>query len=71
MLPSCDPSLFGGGAAMLDGAALTSVGPVTAQNQSAVFSREGVRKRLSSGANINVLLSDIAEVLLAKSPFRF
>src|SRR3974390_1314128 len=70
MLPSGDQSLLGCCAAMLDGAALTGLGPVTAQNQSAVFSREGVRKRLSSGTNINVLLSDIAEVLLAKSPFR-
>jgi hypothetical protein len=55
---------------MLDGAALAGVGPVTAQNQSAVFSREGVRKRLSGGTNINVLLTDIAEVLIAESPFR-
>ena len=30
MLPSCDPSLFGGGTAMLDGAALTDVGQIAA-----------------------------------------
>jgi hypothetical protein len=36
MLPSGDQSLLGCCAAMLDGAALTGVGSVTAQNQSAV-----------------------------------
>jgi hypothetical protein len=34
MLPSRDPSLLGGGTAMLDGAALTDVGQIAAQQQS-------------------------------------
>ena len=70
MLPSGDQSFLGCCAAVLDGAALTGVGPVTAQNQSAVFCRERVSKRFSSGTNINVLLSDITEVLLTEAPLR-
>src|SRR6516162_4721122 len=69
MLPPSDQPLLGRGAAMLDGATLTGVGPVTAQNQSAFFCREGISKRFSSGTNVNVLLFDIAEVLLAESSF--
>jgi hypothetical protein len=34
MLPSRDPSLLGGSAAMLDGAALTDVGQIATQDQS-------------------------------------
>src|SRR6187455_222327 len=34
MLPSGDPTLLAGGAAVLDGAALAGVGPVAAQDQS-------------------------------------
>ena len=39
MLPSGDPPLLGGGADMLDGAALAGVGPVAAQDQSIFFVR--------------------------------
>jgi hypothetical protein len=34
MLPSCDPSLLGGGTAMFDGAALADVGQISPQHQS-------------------------------------
>jgi hypothetical protein len=53
VLPSTDQSLLGRSAAMFDGAALASVGPVTAQNQAAFFGREGVSKRFSSGRSFS------------------
>ncbi len=70
MLPSADPPLPAGGAALLDGAAPASVGRVAAQDQSVFFGREGVGEPLSRPTNVNVLLSEVAEVLLAKAPFR-
>src|SRR5260370_41427355 len=70
MLPSSDPSLLGGGAAVLDGAAPAGVGPVAVQAQSVFFGREGVGEPLSGRTNVNILLRHVAEVLLAEAPFR-
>src|SRR5881396_2411084 len=70
MLPPGDPSLLTGGAAVLDGAAPAGVGPVAVQDQSVFFGREGVGEPLSGRTNVNILLSHVAEVLLAEAAFR-
>ena len=70
MLPSCDPSLFAGGAAVLDGATLAGVGPVAAQDQSVFLGCGMVAEPFTGGTNVNVLISHVAEVLLAEAPFR-
>ena len=70
MLPSGDPSLLAGGAAVFDGTALADVGPVAAQDQSIFLVRVAVGEPFTGRANVNVILSRVAEVLLAEAPFR-
>src|SRR5262249_6347879 len=67
MLPARDPSLLAGGAAVLDGAALAGVGPV-AQDQPIFLVRVAVGESFTSRADVDVLVSRVAEVLLAKRP---
>src|SRR5471030_447788 len=69
MVPSRDPSLLGGRAAMLDSAALAGVGPVAAQRQSVFLGRVVVSELLTGRTKVNVLASHIAEVLLAEASF--
>src|SRR5262249_33858709 len=71
MLPSGDPALLGGRAVLLDGTALASVGPVASQGQSIFLVRVVVSQPFAGRTNVNVLLSHVAEVLLAIAPFRF
>ena len=71
MLPSRDPSLLAGGAAVLDGAALAGVGPVAVQDQSIFLVRVVVGQPFTGRTDVNVLLGDIAKVLLAEASFRF
>ena len=70
MLPPGDPSLLAGGAAVLDGAALAGVGPVAAQDQSIFLVRVVLGEPFSGRTDVNVRLSHVAEVLLAKAPLR-
>src|SRR5262245_9334905 len=70
MLPSGDASLFGGGAAMLDRAALAGIGPVAAQDQSVLRICVAVRQPFPSRTDVDVFSGQIAEVLLAKAPLR-
>src|SRR5262249_57150822 len=70
MLPSRDPSLVAGGAALLDGAALTGVGPVAAQDHSIFLVRVAIGEPFTGRTDVNVLLSHVAKVLLAEAPFR-
>src|SRR4029453_15109582 len=70
MFPSRDPSLLCGGAAVLDGAASTGVGPVTAQDQSVLLVSVVVGELLSGRTNVSVLLSHVTEILFAEAPFR-
>ena len=56
VLPSGDPALLAGGAAVLDGATLAGVGPVAAQDQSMFFVRVVVGEPFTGRANVNVLL---------------
>src|SRR5690348_4542290 len=70
MLPSGDPSLLGGGAAGSKRTALARVGPVAVQDQAMFFIRVMVSDPFTGGADVNILLGHIAEVLLAKAPLR-
>ena len=70
MLPSGDASLLCGGAGILDGATLADIGPVAAQDQSVFLGCGMVAEPFTGGTNVNVLISHVAEVLLAEAPFR-
>ena len=70
MFPSGDPSLLAGGATVLDGAALAGFGRVAAQDQSVFLGRVVVGEPFAGRTDVNVLPSQIAEVLLAKAPLR-
>ena len=69
VLPSRDPSLLGGSALMLDGAALAGVGPVAAQDQSIFLVRVAVGQLLTGRTDVDILIGHIAEVLLAEAAF--
>src|SRR5271168_2267254 len=69
MFPSGDPSFLAGGASGLDCTAPADVGPVAAQHQSVFLGRVVVGELLASRTNVNVLVSHIAEVLLAEASF--
>src|ERR1700758_3248032 len=68
MLPAGDPSLLAGGTAVLDGAVLAGIGPVAAQDQPVFLVRVVGGEPFPSRADVDVLVSHIAEVLLAKAP---
>src|SRR5208282_6501249 len=68
MLPSLDPSLLALGAALLDGAVPAGVGHVAVHDQAFFLGRVGVGEPFVGRTNVNVLLSDVAEVLLAEAP---
>ncbi len=70
MLPSGDPSLLALGAAVLDAAVPAGVGHVAVHDQSFVLGRVVVGEPFAGRTNVNILLSDVAEVLLAEAPFR-
>jgi hypothetical protein len=70
MLPTADPTLLARGAAVLDGAALANIGRVAVQNQSIFLGCEGLGEPFTGRTNVNVLLHEVAEVLLAEAPFR-
>src|SRR6478609_2904636 len=69
MFPSGDPSFLAGGASGLDYTALADVGPVAAQHQPVFLGRVVVGELLAGRTNVNVLVSHIAEVLLAEASF--
>ena len=70
VLPSRDPSFLGGGAVVLDGAALVGVGPVAVQDKPMFLVGEVVGEPFTGRTNVNVLFSHVAEVLLAEAPLR-
>jgi hypothetical protein len=69
MFPSGDPSFLAGGASGLDCTALADVGPVAPQHQTVLLGRVVVGELLAGRTNVNVLVSHIAEVLLAEASF--
>src|SRR6202795_4256023 len=70
MLPSLDPSLVALGAVVLDGTVPASFGRVAVHNQAFVLAGVGVGEPFARRTNVNILLGDVAEVLLAETPFR-
>src|SRR5260370_39283936 len=68
MLSARDPSLFAGGAAVLDGAALAGVSPVAAQDQPIFLVRVVIGESFTSRTDVDILVSHVAEVLLAEAP---
>ena len=71
VFPSGDPTLLAGSATLLDDTALASIGPVAAQDQSVFLGRVAVGELLTGRTNINIVLSHVAEVLLAVAPSAF
>ncbi len=64
MLPSLDPSLVALGAVVLDGTVPASLGRVAVHDQAFFLARVGVGKPFTGRTNVNILLGDVAEVLL-------
>ena len=71
MLPSLDPSFVALGAAVLDGTMPAGLGRVAVHDQAFFLARVGVGKPSAGRANVNILLCDVAEVLLAEAPSAF
>jgi hypothetical protein len=71
MLPTRDPSLLAGGAAVFDEAALAGVGPVAMQDQPVFLVREAVGEPFTGRTDVDVLLGHVAEVLLAEATLGF
>ena len=70
VLPTRDPSLLARSAVVFDRAVLTGIGPVAAQDQPIFLVRVVVGEPFTGGADIDILFSHVAEVLLAELPFR-
>jgi hypothetical protein len=70
VLPTCDPTLLAGGATVLDGAAPASIGRVPEQDLSIFLGCEGVSEPFAGRTNVDVLLDEVPEVLLAEASFR-
>ena len=71
MLPTRDPSLLAGGAAGFDGAALAGAGPVAMQNQPVFLVRVMMGEPFTGRTDVDIFLSHVAKVLLAKAAFGF
>src|SRR6202158_5758654 len=70
VLPPPDAALRSLRALSLQRAGATGVGPVAAQDQSIFLVREVVGELLTGRTNVDVLLSHVAEILLAEAAFR-
>ena len=70
MLPSPDQSLLGASTLVFDGATLAGLSLVAAQYQSFVLRRKPIGEPFTGRANVNILLSHIAEVLFAEASVR-
>src|SRR5215470_19217501 len=68
MLPARDAPFLAGGTAALEGTALAGVGPVAAQNEPVFLCREAVGETLTGRTDVEILVSHVAEVLLAETP---
>src|SRR5689334_12471800 len=56
MLPSGDPPLFAGGAAMLNRTSLAGVGPITVQDQAIFLVRVVVGEALAGRRDVNIFI---------------
>src|ERR1700686_5231812 len=70
VLPPLDAALRSLRALSLQHAGAARVGPVMAQDQSIFLVREVVGELLTGRTDVNVLLSHVAKVLLAETPFQ-
>src|SRR5271154_6239542 len=70
MLPSLDPSLVALGAVVLDGTVPAGLGRVAVHDQAFFLARVGVGEPFAGRTYVNILLGDVAEVLLAEASFR-
>src|SRR6266536_1043843 len=70
VLPPRDAALRSLRALSLQRTGVARVGPVAAQDKSIFLVREVVGELLPGRTDVNVLLSHVAEVLLAEAPFR-
>src|SRR5664279_5060863 len=70
VLPPRDATLRSLRALSLQRAGAAGVGPVAAQDQSIFLVREVVGELFTGRTNVNVLLSHVAEILLAEAAFR-
>src|SRR4029077_10350878 len=70
VFPTRDATLRSLRALSLHRAGAARIGPVAAQDQSIFLVREVVGELLTGRTNVNVLLSHVAEVLLAEAAFR-
>ena len=70
MLPTTDAAFLAGSAAGLDGAALASRCPVAVQDPSGFFSSETIGQALTGRADVDVLVGDVAEILLSEPALR-
>ena len=70
MLPTRDAALLARGAERLHGAVRAEARPIAAYGQSAFFARVTVGETRASRADIDVLIGEVAEVLLAKPALR-
>src|SRR6476661_7067725 len=70
LLPPLDATLRSLRALSLQRAGAARVGPVVVQDQSIFLVRKVVGELLTGRTNVDVLLSHVAEILLAKAAFR-
>src|SRR5262245_25830724 len=70
VLPAGDASLLAAGAGRLDRAALASIGPVAAQGQAVFLVGVAVRQPVAGRTDVDILASQVTEVLLAETPSR-
>src|SRR5262245_27168150 len=70
VLPPLDATLRSLRALSLQRASAARVGPVVVQDQSIFLVREVVGELLTGRTNVDVLLSHVAEILLAEAAFR-
>ena len=71
VLPACNPAFLTGSAAIPDGTAPASIGPIAAQRQSFFFIGEVVDQAFAGRTKINIFARQIAKVLADEQAFAF
>ena len=69
VLPARDTALLACGAECLDGAVRADARPVAAYSQSCLFARVAVGQAFPGGTDVDILIGNVAEVLLAEAAF--
>lgn len=71
VFPACNPAFLASGAAIPDGAALASIGPIAVQRQSLFFIGEVVDQAFAGRTKIDIFTRHIAKVLADEQAFAF